>query len=150
MTTSTSTDAGMAFADPAALEAAVLNVALNARDAMPDGGSLTIRTSTVKITDEPGDRGRSWSRDSTCASRSRTAARGMPPDVVARVFEPFFTTKAGGRGTGLGLSMVYGFAKQSGGTVTIASEVGRGHDGQPVSAAGRQRAADAGDEHGRR
>ena len=105
----------MAFADPAALEAAVLNVALNARDAMPDGGSLAIRTSTVKITDAARRPRTTWSRASTCASRSRTAARGMPPDVVARVFEPFFTTKAGGRGTGLGLSMVYGFAKQSGG-----------------------------------
>ncbi len=125
VTTSTSTDAGMAFADPAALEAAVLNVALNARDAMPDGGSLTIHTSTVQIaamraTDddlEPGLYARIAIEDSGC---------GMSPDVVARVFEPFFTTKAGGRGTGLGLSMVYGFAKQSGGVATIVSEVGRG------------------------
>ena len=125
VTTSTSTDAGMAYADPAALEAAVLNVALNARDAMPDGGSLAIHTSTVTIIArpateddlEPGLYVRIALEDSGC---------GMPPDVVARVFEPFFTTKAGGRGTGLGLSMVYGFAKQSGGTVKIASELGRG------------------------
>jgi PAS domain S-box-containing protein len=125
VTTSTSTDAGMAYADPAALEAAVLNVALNARDAMPDGGSLAIRTSTVEITTrpeteddlEPGRYVRVAIEDSGC---------GMPADVVARVFEPFFTTKAGGRGTGLGLSMVYGFAKQSGGTVKIASAVGSG------------------------
>jgi two-component system cell cycle sensor histidine kinase/response regulator CckA len=125
VTTSTSTDAGMAFADPAALEAAVLNVALNARDAMPDGGSLTIHTSTIQTTAvpatddglEPGLYVRIAIEDTGC---------GMSPDVVARVFEPFFTTKAGGRGTGLGLSMVYGFAKQSGGVATIASEVGRG------------------------
>ena len=125
VTTSTSTDAGMAFADPAALEAAVLNVALNARDAMPDGGSLTIHTSTVQITAvratdddlEPGLYVRIAIEDTGC---------GMSPDVVARVFEPFFTTKAGGRGTGLGLSMVYGFAKQSGGVATIVSEIGRG------------------------
>ena len=139
VTTSTSTDAGMAFADPAALEAAVLNVALNARDAMPDGGSLAIRTSTVRDHDapeteddlEPGLYVRIAIEDSGC---------GMPPEVVARVFEPFFTTKAGGRGTGLGLSMVYGFAKQSGGTVKIASAGRPRHDGEPVPAAGRQRA----------
>ena len=125
VTTSTSTDAGLAFADPAALEAAVLNVALNARDAMPDGGSLTIHTSTIQVTampatdDDlaPGPYVRIAIEDSGC---------GMSPDVVARVFEPFFTTKTGGRGTGLGLSMVYGFAKQSGGVATIVSEIGRG------------------------
>ena len=125
VTTSTSTDAGMAFADPAALEAAVLNLALNARDAMPDGGALTIHTSTVEITAPPetdddllpGPYVEIALEDTGC---------GMPPDVVARVFEPFYTTKAGGRGTGLGLSMVYGFAKQSGGSVKIESQVGRG------------------------
>jgi PAS domain S-box-containing protein len=125
VTTSTSTDAGMAYADPAALEGALLNVALNARDAMPEGGSLAIHTSTIKITArrkteddlEPGLYVRIALEDS---------GSGMPPDVLARVFEPFFTTKSGGRGTGLGLSMVYGFAKQSGGTVKIASKTGRG------------------------
>src|SRR4249920_142553 len=125
VTTSTSTDAGMAFADPAALEAAVLNIALNARDAMPDGGSLAIHTSTVKVTAprktdddlEPGLYVRIALEDN---------GAGMPPEVLARVFEPFFTTKSGGRGTGLGLSMVYGFAKRSGGTVTIASQPGHG------------------------
>ena len=125
VTTSTSTDAGMAYADPAALEAAVLNVALNARDAMPDGGSLAIHTSTVEITAPPA------TEDDLAPGlyvwiALRDTGSGMPPDVVARVFEPFFTTKTGGRGTGLGLSMVYGFAKQSGGTVKIESEVGRG------------------------
>ena len=125
VTTSTSTDAGMAYADPAALEAAVLNVALNARDAMPDGGSLTIHTSTLKVTER-----RETEDDLDPGLYVHVALEdsgsGMPPDVVARAFEPFFTTKAGGRGTGLGLSMVYGFAKQSGGTVKVASEVGRG------------------------
>ena len=125
VTTSTSTDAGLAYADPAALEGALLNVALNARDAMPDGGALAIHTSTVTITAkpesdddlEPGLYVRVALEDSGC---------GMAPEVVSRVFEPFFTTKAGGRGTGLGLSMVYGFAKQSGGTVKITSQTGRG------------------------
>ena len=125
VTTSTSTDAGMAYADPAALEGAVLNVALNARDAMPEGGSLAIHTSTVRITEPP------TTEDDLGPGlyvhvALEDSGSGMPPDVVARVFEPFFTTKAGGRGTGLGLSMVYGFAKQSGGTVKITSEVGRG------------------------
>ena len=140
VTMSTSTDAGMAFADPAALEAALLNVALNARDAMPDGGSLTIHTSTVAIETAP------ETDDDLLPGRYVRIAlddtgAGMPPEVVARVFEPFFTTKTGGHGTGLGLSMVYGFAKQSGGSVKIESTRGPRHDRQPVSAARRRRAA---------
>jgi len=123
--TATSDDTGIAFVDPAALEAAVLNVALNARDAMPQGGTLTIRTSRADVT------GPQTTDDDPKAGTYAVLAlqdtgSGMPADVMARVFEPFFTTKSGSRGTGLGLSMVYGFAKQSGGTVTIASEVGRG------------------------
>jgi PAS domain S-box-containing protein len=125
VTTAASDDAWVAFVDPAALEAAVLNVALNARDAMPDGGSLTIRTSKIEISDpptmdddlKPGSYAVLTLEDTGC---------GMVPEVAARVFEPFFTTKTGGRGTGLGLSMVYGFAAQSGGTVMIASEPGYG------------------------
>ena len=111
--------------DPAALEAAILNVALNARDAMPEGGTLTIRTSKADITQAP-----RTEDDLPIGQYAMLAIQdtgtGMPPDVVQRVFEPFFTTKTGGTGSGLGLSMVYGFAKQSGGVVTIASEVGRG------------------------
>ena len=117
--------AGTALVDPAALEAAVLNVALNARDAMPEGGCLIIRTSRVEIAaapvaqDEP--------RPGTYALLSvEDTGTGMPPDVLARVFEPFFTTKHARGGTGLGLSMVYGFARQSGGTVMIDSTVASG------------------------
>ena len=125
VTTETSDEAGVAFVDPAALEAAVLNVALNARDAMLEGGTLTIRTSKVDVVQPP-----STDDDLKPGSYATLALEdtgtGMPPDIVSRVFEPFFTTKAGGRGTGLGLSMVYGFAKQSGGAVTIASQPGRG------------------------
>ena len=116
----------MALVDPAALEAALLNVALNARDAMPEGGTLTIRTSKTEITQAP------RTEDDLAIGHYAMLAiqdtgTGMPPDVVSRVFEPFFTTKTGGTGSGLGLSMVYGFAKQSGGAVTIASEVGTRH-----------------------
>ena len=125
ITTATSRDAGVALVDPAALESAILNIALNARDAMPDGGSLTIRTSKADITQAP-----RTEDDLPIGQYAMLAVQdtgtGMPPEVVARVFEPFFTTKTGGGGSGLGLSMVYGFAKQSGGTVTIASEAGRG------------------------
>jgi PAS domain S-box-containing protein len=125
VTTETAADAGVAFVDPGGLEAAVLNVALNARDAMPDGGTLTIRTAKADIDDatsidedlKPGIYVRLTLQDT---------GGGMTPEVAARVFEPFFTTKAGGRGTGLGLSMVYGFVKQSGGAVTIQSQPGRG------------------------
>jgi PAS domain S-box-containing protein len=125
LTTDTAGDAGVAFVDPGGLEAAVLNVALNARDAMPDGGTLTIRTAKADITDAT-----SIDEDLKPGTYVRLALQdtggGMSPEVAARVFEPFFTTKAGGRGTGLGLSMVYGFVKQSGGTVTIHSQPGRG------------------------
>jgi PAS domain S-box-containing protein len=125
ITTAASRDAGVAMVDPAALEAAILNVALNARDAMPTGGTLTIRTSKADVTQAP-----RTEDDLPIGKYAMLAIQdtgsGMPPDIVQRVFEPFFTTKTGGTGSGLGLSMVYGFAKQSGGVVTIASEVGRG------------------------
>ena len=119
-------DAGVALVDAAALEAAVLNIALNARDAMmPEGGTLTIRTSRVDVHEPP-----TTDDDLPPGAYAMLAlddtGSGMPPEVAARVFEPFFTTKAGRGGTGLGLSMVYGFAKQSGGSVNIVSEPGRG------------------------
>jgi CheY-like chemotaxis protein len=118
-------DAGIAFADPAALEAVVLNVALNARDAMPAGGTLTIRTSRLDLKGSlPGDD--DVKPGPYAVLTLEDTGVGMTPEVLARVFEPFYTTKSGGRGTGLGLSMVYGFAKQSGGTVMIDSTPGRG------------------------
>jgi PAS domain S-box-containing protein len=123
--TATSRDAVVVLVDPAALESAILNIALNARDAMPEGGTLTIRTSKADITQTP------RTEDDLPIGHYAVLAiqdtgTGMPPEVAARVFEPFFTTKTGVGGSGLGLSMVYGFAKQSGGTVTIASEAGHG------------------------
>ncbi len=125
ITTTTGRDAGVALVDPAALEAALLNIALNARDAMPDGGTLTIRTSKADITEPPRtDDDLSIGQYAMLAIQD--TGTGMLPEVVSRVFEPFFTTKTGGAGSGLGLSMVYGFARQSGGTVNIASEPGRG------------------------
>jgi signal transduction histidine kinase len=109
--------------DPSETENAILNLAINARDAMPKGGRLIIETSNAPwdaaaaIGVAPGDYVR--------LSVSDTGS-GMPPEVIARAFEPFFTTKEPGKGTGLGLATIYGFAKQSGGHVTIHSDVGRG------------------------
>jgi len=123
--TELSEQTSVAFIDPSALEAALLNVALNARDAMPEGGTLTLRTSRVDLKS-----GAAIDAELAPGAYATIAIAdtgvGMPRDIMARVFEPFFTTKSGGRGTGLGLSMVYGFAKQSGGTVTIDSVEGRG------------------------
>jgi signal transduction histidine kinase len=114
-----------AFVDVGQLENALLNLCINARDAMPDGGRLTIET------------GNRWLDERTASQRGvppgqyvslcvSDTGSGMPADVVARAFDPFFTTKPIGQGTGLGLSMVYGFAGQSGGAVRIYSEVGKG------------------------
>ncbi len=115
-----------ALCDANQLESALLNLAINARDAMPEGGRLAIDTRNVELDGifaaahagmEPGPYIRLAVTDT---------GTGMPPEVVRRAFDPFFTTKPIGQGTGLGLSMIYGFARQSGGHAVIASEVGRG------------------------
>ncbi|MEP6898182.1 MAG: ATP-binding protein, partial [Rhodanobacter sp.] len=111
--------------DPPQLENALLNLCINARDAMPDGGRLTIETANSSLDEyaaaicelEPGQ----------YVSLSVTdTGIGMTPELIARAFDPFFTTKPIGQGTGLGLSMIYGFARQSGGQVRIYSEPGAG------------------------
>ena len=111
--------------DPNQLENAVLNLCINARDAMPDGGNLTIETAN-KWLDERAARQQDLPVGqyvSVCVSDTGT---GIPPEIVAKIFDPFFTTKPTGEGTGLGLSMIYGFTRQSGGQVRVYSEVGQG------------------------
>lgn len=115
-----------AKADPHQLESAVLNVAINARDAMPQGGKLTIETGNTFLDDAyAGQHGDVSPGQYVMVAVSDNGA-GMPPDVAAKVFDPFFTTKPSGKGTGLGLSQVFGFIKQSKGHIKIYSEVGCG------------------------
>jgi PAS domain S-box-containing protein len=111
--------------DPNQLENAILNLCVNARDAMPDGGRLTIETSNVWV-DERGARERDMQPGRYVAICVTDTGTGMSPDVMARAFDPFYTTKPTGKGTGLGLSMVYGFAKQSNGQARLYSEVDAG------------------------
>ncbi|HYD98096.1 MAG TPA: PAS domain-containing protein, partial [Alphaproteobacteria bacterium] len=107
-------------ADPGQIELALLNLALNARDAMPEGGRIEL--SAVNLTDAPGD----LPRGEYVRIAVADDGPGMTEAVAARAFEPFFTTKPAGKGTGLGLSMVYGFSRQSGGTAVLETAPGRG------------------------
>ena len=111
--------------DPPQLENALLNLCINARDAMPDGGRITIETAN-RWMDERTARECDMEPGPYLSLHVGDTGAGMPPEVVARAFDPFFTTKPLGQGTGLGLSMIYGFVRQSGGQVRILSEVGRG------------------------
>jgi CheY-like chemotaxis protein len=109
------------LADATQLELSILNLAINARDAMPDGGTLSVSTHTIQVEDDPD----LANGDYLELSVTDTGV-GMTPDVADRAFDPFFTTKDVGQGTGLGLSMVYGVAKQSGGVARIRSKPGEG------------------------
>ena len=132
--------------DPNQLENALLNLCINARDAMPDGGRLTIETANTWL-DERAARERDMQAGQYVAICVTDTGVGMPSDVIARAFDPFYTTKPIGEGTGLGLSMIYGFAKQSNGQVRLYSEVGKGttariylprHQGEAVDNEGIQ------------
>ena len=119
-------EAPLAVADANQLESAILNLAINARDAMPDGGQLTVETKVVEL-----DKAYSTVKPDVKPGRYVVVAVsdsgvGMSPDVLEKIFDPFFTTKPIGQGTGLGLSMVYGFARQSGGQVRVHSKPGIG------------------------
>ena len=113
-------------ADAAELDAAILNLAVNARDAMPEGGKLTIEASNSYLDDSYCRQNADVQPGQYVLIAVTDTGSGMPKDVIERAFEPFFTTKESGQGTGLGLSQVYGFVKQSGGHVKIYSEAGEG------------------------
>jgi PAS domain S-box-containing protein len=150
LTTTLHADLWKVSLDAGELDNALLNLAINARDAMPRGGRLHISTKNVEI-DEEAARGEADLAPGKYVSISVTdSGNGIPAEILPRVFEPFFTTKAQGKGTGLGLATVHGFTKQSGGHVAIYSEPGRGttvniyfprHDGAAVSAGDGQQPA---------
>jgi CheY-like chemotaxis protein len=115
-----------AYADRAQIESALLNLAINARDAMPDGGNLTIETHNAHLDEHYAAQNPDTAAGDYVALAVSDTGVGMTPEVLERAVEPFFTTKEVGKGSGLGLSMIYGFARQSKGHVKIYSEVGRG------------------------
>lgn len=114
------------YADRAQLEAAIVNLCINARDAMPDGGKLTIQLMLVEMEEQKTELNKSLPPGEYVVVAVADNGHGIPQDVMDHVFEPFFTTKDEVSGSGLGLSMVYGFVKQSNGDVTIYSEPGHG------------------------
>jgi CheY-like chemotaxis protein len=133
-----------AIADANQLENAIINLAINARDAMPDGGHLTVETALIEITADHAARLPDIQIGRYVTVTVSDTGVGMAPDVLEKVFEPFYTTKPVGQGTGLGLSMVYGFARQSGGEVRVHSVVGEGTSVRlylPASDSGEDHAA---------
>ncbi|MBW4709379.1 PAS domain S-box protein [Roseobacter sp. YSTF-M11] len=121
-----SKDLDQTLADPGQVESAILNMAINARDAMPDGGTLSLETRNIFLDEDYAATQIDVTSGPYVALSVTDTGNGMDAEVLDKVFEPFFSTKEPGRGSGLGLSMIYGFAKQSGGHVAIYSEVGRG------------------------
>jgi CheY-like chemotaxis protein len=109
--------------DLAELELAIVNIAVNARDAMPNGGTFTLSVQNLTTNQEVGD---DRLNGTFVAVQFSDTGTGIPPNFLSKIFDPFFTTKEVGKGTGLGLSQVYGFAHQAGGTVTAESKVGKG------------------------
>jgi CheY-like chemotaxis protein len=119
-------EVGRCFVDTAEFQVTMLNLAMNAKDAMPEGGSLTITTAAARLDQQTGAAGDTVPAGDYVVVAVTDSGHGMPAEVRARAFEPFFTTKEVGKGTGLGLSQVFGFLRQSGGHVAIESEVGAG------------------------
>lgn len=119
-------DCWAATTDANQLENALLNLAINARDAMPDGGQLSIETHNMSLVDKDVPGLSVQGKQDFVAITVRDTGTGMTPEVIEKVFDPFFTTKPIGQGTGLGLSMVYGFAQQSGGAADVKSAPSRG------------------------
>jgi two-component system NtrC family sensor kinase len=147
------------YCDKHQVEDAILNFAINARDAMVNGGELVIETANAVLDEEYADANIGVTPGDYVMLAVSDSGSGMPPEVIERAFDPFFTTKATGKGTGLGLSMAYGFAKQSGGHIKIYSEVGFGttiklylpraqeeSDGRPMHATTRAARRSNGDE----
>jgi PAS domain S-box-containing protein len=120
------TDLWVAQTDPTQIESALLNLVVNGRDAMPDGGRMSVATSNVSIRDGDAATSNGLAPGDYVMLSVADTGTGIAPDIRDRVFEPFFTTKSAGQGTGLGLSIIYGFIKQTGGHIQLDSEVGSG------------------------